>query len=297
MGEVTPADDRARFEVLPFRDIVEEAAGLPRPAGVTVTCSPQHGPDHGVETAARLRELGHSLTVHVAARMVRDREHLDQLLDGLADAGIDDLFLIGGDIEDPVGEYDSAVQLLPQVADSARRPGLIGIAGYPEGHPSISADGLQRALRDKSRLADYVVTQMCFDPEALRTWIVRQREGGMDLPVVIGMPGKVARRKLLMMSARIGVGPSIDFLRKQKGLRSLLSRRSTAERLYDGIAPMLDDPELGVVGFQYFTFNELCQTWKWHQKKLASDPRRSNGVPGRRETVGHAETSTQESRS
>ena len=211
--------------------------------------------------------------------MVRDRDHLDQLLAGLADAGVDDLFLIGGDIEDPVGEYASAVDLLPLVVDCAQRPGMIGIAGYPEGHPRISVEDLDQALRDKSRLADYVVTQMCFDPEALRTWIVRQREHGMELPVVIGMPGRVARRKLLKMSARIGVGPSIDFLRKQKGLRSLLSRRSTADRLYDGIAPMLDDPELAVDGIQYFTFNELLQTWEWHQKKLASNPKGSTGVP------------------
>jgi methylenetetrahydrofolate reductase (NADPH) len=89
----------------------------------------------------------------------------------------------------------------------------------------------------------------------------------MVLPVVIGMPGRVARRKMLKMSARIGVGPSIDFLRKQKGLRSLLSRRSTADRLYDGLAPLLDDPDLAVAGFQYFTFNELVQTWEWHQNK------------------------------
>jgi methylenetetrahydrofolate reductase (NADPH) len=72
---------------------------------------------------------------------------------------------------------------------------------------------------------------------------------------------------MLKMSARIGVGPSIDFLRKQKGLRSLLSRRSTADRLYDGLAPLLDDPDLAVAGFQYFTFNELVQTWEWHQNK------------------------------
>ncbi|MEA2456688.1 MAG: methylenetetrahydrofolate reductase [Thermoleophilaceae bacterium] len=296
MGEVTCTEDRARFEVLPFPGIVEEAARLPRPVRMAVTCSPKQGPDRAVEVAARLRRLDHSLTVHVAARMVRDRDHLDQLLAGLADAAVDDLFLIGGDIEEPVGEYASAVDLLPLVVDHARRPGMIGIAGYPEGHPRISVEELERALRDKSRLADYVVTQMCFDPEALHTWIVRQREHGMELPVVIGMPGKVARRKLLTMSARIGVGPSFDFLRRQKGLRRLLARRSTADRLYDGIAPLLDDPELAVAGFQYFTFNELLKTWEWHQKKLASDPKGSNGVPARRGTVGHTETSTQESR-
>jgi methylenetetrahydrofolate reductase (NADPH) len=265
MAEITPAEDRARFEVLPFDDIVEEAAQLPRAARVAVTCSPKHGPDRGLETAARLRQLGHSLTVHVAARMVRDRDHLDRLLAGMADAGIGDLFLIGGDVDEPVGDYSSAVELLPLVADHPARPELIGVAGYPEGHPLISDDELERALSSKARLADYVVTQMCFDADTLRGWIERERERGIDLPVVIGMPGKVTRRKLLRMSARIGVGPSLDFLRKQRGLRALLSRRSTADRLLQGVAPLLGDQRLAVEGFQYFTFNELLQTWEWHQ--------------------------------
>jgi methylenetetrahydrofolate reductase (NADPH) len=267
MAEITPTEERARFEVLPFDDIVAEAARLPKAARVTVTCSAKHGPDRALETAARLRQLGHSLTVHFAARMVRDRVHLDRLLAGMSDAGVEDLFLIAGDIEEPIGEYSSAVELLPLVADHPQRPELIGVAGYPEGHPLISAAELERALRAKATLADYVVTQMCFDADALRDWIVREREQGMDLPVVIGMPGKVTRRKLVRMATRIGVGPSLDFLRKQKGLRALLSRRSTADRLYEGVAPLLRDASLAVAGFQYFTFNELLQTWEWHQKK------------------------------
>ena len=280
MAEITPADDRARFEVLPFDDIVEEAARLPRPARVTVTCSPRHGPDRGLEMAVRMCRLGHSPTVHVASRMVRDRDHLDRLLAGMADARIDDLFLIGGDVEEPVGEYSSAGELLELVADHPQRPELVGVAGYPEGHPMISDEELERVLRYKSRLADYVVTQMCFDAETLRGWLVRQRERGMELPVVIGMPGKVTRRKLLSMSARIGVGPSLDFLRKQKGLRALLSRRSTADRLFDEVAPLLDDPRLAVAGFQYFTFNELLQTWEWHHRKEIHDSEQPAGDAG-----------------
>jgi methylenetetrahydrofolate reductase (NADH) len=215
--------------------------------------------------------------------MVRDRDHLDQLLAGMGDAGIEDLFLIAGDVEEPVGEYSAAQELLDLLADHPRRPELIGVAGYPEGHPKISDEELERALRAKSRLADYVVTQMCFDAEALRRWIERERERGMDLPVVIGMPGKVTRRKLVRMSARIGVGPSLDFLRKQKGLRALLSRRSTADRLLDGVAPMLDEAGLAVAGFQYFTFNELCQTWQWHDKKgfIRHESEQLAGSPGR----------------
>jgi hypothetical protein len=28
---------------------------------------------------------------------------------------------------------------------------------------------------------------------------------------------------------------------------------------------MLAEPELGIAGFQYFTFNALTDTWRWHQ--------------------------------
>lgn len=259
MGDMgtTARGDRVRFEVLPFKGIEEQAARLPRPVRLAVTCSPKHGPDRGVEVAGRLCGSGHAVTVHVAARMVRDRAHLDALLAGMADACVDDLFLIGGDAERPVGEYASAVDLLRLVAEHPQRPARVGIAGYPEGHPRIADDALEDALSTKSALADYVVTQMCFDPDALKHWADRHRA----LPIFAGMPGKVARRKLLRMSARIGVGPSVDFLRKQRGLRRLLSRRSTADRLYDALA------ELNIAGFQFFTFNELAQTWEWWEKK------------------------------
>jgi methylenetetrahydrofolate reductase (NADPH) len=80
-----PAPERdamnSRFEILPFARGEEEAARLPGPAHLTVTCSPKHGLDHTVEVAARLRALGHLVTVHFAARMVRGRDHLDELLE------------------------------------------------------------------------------------------------------------------------------------------------------------------------------------------------------------------------
>jgi methylenetetrahydrofolate reductase (NADPH) len=275
MHELTFTEDLARFEVFPAGSIDTQAAELPREAQLTVTCSPVHGPDRSLEVAGRLRELGHPVTVHVAARMVRDRAHLDALLAGMADAGVDDLFLIGGDIKEQQGEYSSAVELLPLIDEHPQRPYTIGIAGYPEDHPFISDEEIEDALREKCRFADYVTTQMCFDPDALRDWVVRHRELGMKLHVVIGMPGKVARRRLLKMSTQIGVGPSVRFLRKQRGLLSLLSRRSTADRLYDEFAPMLDEPELKLAGFNYYTFNQLLETWEWHQHKLEASGKRS----------------------
>jgi methylenetetrahydrofolate reductase (NADPH) len=265
-----PPDSAARFEVLPLGKSQQEAAALPEPVRLTVTCSPKLGPDRSVQVARRLHELGHAVTVHVAARMVRDRSHLDELLATMATAGIDDMFVIGGDADPPLGGYESAVELLPIIAAHERRPRTIGIAGYPEGHPNIDDATLDRALAEKSRLADYVTTQLCFDPEALRGWIVGQRQHGLTLPVLIGMPGKVTGARLLEMSARIGVGPSVAFLRKQRGLRKLfgLFRRAESDRVYGAMAPWVGDPELGVAGLHFFTFNQLIATYEWqHQKQ------------------------------
>jgi methylenetetrahydrofolate reductase (NADPH) len=266
----------AQFEVLPLERSVELAGQLPRPERLTVTCSPRHGPDESVAIARRLRALGHGVTVHVAARMVRDRAHLDDLLDGMAQAEAD-LFLIGGDATPPQGPWSSALDLLPVVAEHPQRPSEIGIAGYPEGHPLIDSGKLADALEQKSALAGYVTTQLCFDPEALLAWLRDTRERGVTLPVLVGLPGVVGRRRLLEMSIRIGVGPSLSFLRKQRGIRKLLgSSTVTPDRVYDGLAPYLEDRELNIMGFHYYTFNQVFDTWKWEREKHAE---RDRSVP------------------
>jgi methylenetetrahydrofolate reductase (NADPH) len=257
--------EHARFEVLPFARSLEEAARLPEETRLTVTCSPKHGPDRSLEVAGRLRELGHQVTVHVAARMVTDRDHLDRILGAMAQVGADDLFLIGGDADPPLGAYCSAVELLEVVAVHPQRPRTIGIAGYPEGHPAVPDAALEQALADKSRHADYVTTQMCFNAETVLAWVGRQRERDMVLPVRIGIPGKVSRAKLLELSARIGVGPSLSFLRKQRGIRALVSKASTADRLYAKLAPAVDDQELNIAGFHIFTFNQLLESFQWQR--------------------------------
>lgn len=259
-----------RFEVLPFARAEEEAARLPEPVRLTVTSSPSHGIDKTVETATRLRALGHEVTVHLAARMVRDRHHLDSVLATMAEAGIDDAFVIGGDTTPPVGTFASAGELLPLVQEHAHRPLRLGIAGYPEGHPLIDDATLAEVLKEKSRLADYVTTQLCFDPDVLVGWVRGIRGSGIALPVLFGVPGKVDRLRLLEISAKVGVGPSLSFLKKQRGLRNLLRLSgSSADRLYDALAPHVGDPALAVEGFHWFTFNRLVETWTWEREKSA----------------------------
>jgi methylenetetrahydrofolate reductase (NADPH) len=264
-------DNLARFEVLPLGRSQEEAAELPCPVRITITCSPKHGPDRSVEVARCMRELGHEVTIHLAARMVRDRDHLDLLLAEMAEIGVDDAFVIGGDAPHVHGDYASAVELLPHIAEHPQRPRTVGIAAYPEGHPAIDEATLADALRRKAPLADYVTTQLCFEPEPLLDWVRAARAGGLELPVIVGLPGVVDRRRLMEISMRIGVGPSLRFLRKQHGFfRRMLGRSGPAgEKLLDSLVTCLGDPELGIAGFHYYTFNKLVDTYGWAREHRA----------------------------
>jgi methylenetetrahydrofolate reductase (NADPH) len=261
-----------RYELLPFGTAEAEAAVIGRPLVVTVTCSPQHGVDHTVDIATRLAGFGHRAVPHLAARMLRDAAHLDAVLARLTNAGLDDVFVIAGDGHEPLGPFASAVDLLAVLDGHRLRPRRIGIAGYPEGHPLIAAAALDDALVRKAQVADYVVTQMCFDADAVTRWIEQTRAAGIGLPVYLGLPGAVDRRRLLEVSMRVGVGTSIGFLRKQHGVRRFLGGpHQAADDLLEAFAPLVGDRALRVAGLHFFTFNRLRATLAWQAEGQRAD--------------------------
>jgi methylenetetrahydrofolate reductase (NADPH) len=267
--EALQAATSLRYETLPFGALDRELDALDHPLILTVTCSPRHGNDHTVDVAEHLRERGHSVVVHLAARMVRSEAHLDTLLGRIRGAGISDIFLIGGDQEEPLGPFSRGLDLLPVLRNHTDAPGRIGVPGYPEGHPQITPEVLLADLRAKEPLADYVVTQLCFDVPALTDWLAEIRESGIALPIYAGLPGMVDRKRLLEVSMRVGVGPSISYLRKQHGLTHLAGRvHRTAERLYDEVSPLVDTA-FGFAGIHFFTFNRLVETARFAELRAA----------------------------
>jgi methylenetetrahydrofolate reductase (NADPH) len=259
-----------RFEIMPFPKGEAQAAELPVPVRLTVTSSPRHGVDHSLDVAERLRVLGHGVTVHLAVRMLRDRGHLEEVLERAAAAGIDDLFVVGGDEKNPHGPYHEAADVLEILAEHPLRPARLGVGAYPEGHPLIDERVLAEALARKNDLADYMATQLCFDPDVLLRWLEGVRQRGVQLPLYAGVPGPIERRKLLDVSMKVGVGASLRFLRKQHGITSLFRRPGReADELRDALAPRIGDPALGIAGLHLFTFNELVTTWAWSQDGAA----------------------------
>ena len=277
-GGVTESEAlaRPRYEVIPTRGADEWIGDLPREAKVTITCSPAQGIEGTLLLAERLVEQGFRVVPHVSARLVASEAHLEVVVERLNLLGVNQIFVIGGDAKRPVGPYSSAFELLCAMADLGHGFEEIGVGGYPEGHPLIDDDILRRALLDKQRFATYVVSQMCFDPGLIVDWTAGLRRLGVSLPVLVGVPGVVDRKRLLQVSRKIGVGESARFLRKHAGLvGSLLvdllkSGGYSPDGLVKELAPYLGNREYGIEGFHFYTFNQVGGTEAWRRSTIGS---------------------------
>jgi methylenetetrahydrofolate reductase (NADPH) len=257
------------FELIPLRDALQRAESLPPGAGATVTASPTHGIESTIELCEGLIALGHPATPHLAAHMIRDRAHLQELLARCRSAGIRDAFIVGGDAKDR-GEIHDGLTLLRLMEELGHPFEAVGVAGYPEGHPSIPEEVLLSSLKEKQALATYLTTQMSFDADAIASWIGRIRDAGVTLPIHLGLPGVVHLRRLLRVAARIGVGGSLRYLRKNRQLFRLLFGSSfTPERLLRSLGPTLADPEADIHALHLFTFNQVESTVAWQRRMLA----------------------------
>jgi methylenetetrahydrofolate reductase (NADPH) len=254
-----------RYEVIPVSGIEEKVAALPLGATVTVTASPRHGIDRTIDVSARLAGRGYRVVPHLAARMIADRGQLERIVAHLEAADIHEAFVVGGDASPPAGGYADAGDLLEALSALPHPLVRVGVGGYPEGHPLISEANLLDALRRKQRYADYVATQLCFDAEALAHWVRTIRAAGISLPVVVGLPGVVERRKLAEISLKTGVGTSLRYLaRHGRQIATLArSRRYDPTPLARAVAVQAAGADLGIVGVHLFTFNQVEATEAW----------------------------------
>jgi methylenetetrahydrofolate reductase (NADPH) len=252
--------EHPRYEVLPFDGIEEKVlAHVPLDVKVTVTASPAKGLDATLDLAERLAGHGYAVVPHLSARQVRDNAHVEEIVARLHAAGVREVFVPAGDATDP-GPFPDAASLLRALAG---RFDEVGITGYPESHHLIDDDATIRAMFEKAEMATYIVSQICFDPATIDTWIARVRARGTDLPIWVGMPGIVDNAKLLRISMRIGLGESARFLRAHRAwLRRLLTRSFRPDPLLRRLTS--DD----IAGVHFFTFNELERTERWRREAL-----------------------------
>jgi len=246
-----------RIEIVPSEGIIGQVtAKVPLSTTLTVTCLPHHGIERTMRTAIQLSVLGYRVIPHLAARSLPGRSELTAILRECDVAGIREVFVIGGDRKQPAGPYDSALAVLEDIAQYTGGVMRTGVAGYPEGHPSIGPVDLLDALLAKQHLASSVVTQMCFSAPAVLDYAALLRREGMQLPIWAGVAGSVPRTKLVSLAAQIGVGSSLKFLSRKGPLaRKLLSGdRYSPQSLVSGLE---SHPE-NIAGIHLYSFNNLA---------------------------------------
>ena len=257
--EVTPA---GAGKVESFADALAEGTD------VNVTFLPGSDPADTALVAARLRDEGMHPIPHIAARSIENKAQLDAILKRLkAEANIDEVLIIGGGVDNPVGDFDSSMQILETGLIQDYGIGKIGVSGHPEGSPDINDDALASALAWKNEYAKkegldlYIETQFCFEAEAVLAWERDIRAAGNELPIRIGIPGPATIKTLFRFAQISGIGPSMRFISKQARNVAKLMTVQAPDKLLAGLAEgMAQDEDCLLAHFHYYPFGGFAKT-------------------------------------
>ena len=174
------------------------------------------------------------------------------------------VLVIAGDRAE-FGPFRHALDVIDSGLLQRRGIRSIGIAGYPDGHPRIGADALERSLQDKiaaaeaAGLAVDIVTQFCFDARTILDYIARLRASGVAHPVRIGLAGPTGPASLLRYASRCGVRASSHALTQRAGLVLQMFGMTVP----DGIVRALADAAPADVRVHFFSFGGLPASARW----------------------------------
>jgi methylenetetrahydrofolate reductase (NADPH) len=229
-----------------------------------------------LEAIAAIRDAGLDAVPHVSARRILNRDEFRDFLSRASrQYGVHRVLLLGGDEPRPKGPYADSLQILEEglLADCGVRE--IGVAGYPEGHPRISLNALEKALARKLELAAkqsigvYVLTQFCFAPARVVDYCSMLARLWPSLPVYVGIAGPTDPAALLRYAQRCGVSVSLRALRSLgSGIARLVTNTDPRDHLV-AIARYTHNREpSNVVGVHLYSFGGAVRTAAWMRDHL-----------------------------
>ena len=220
---------------------------LPTIKDVYITMLPGGDYKDTAEQANKLVKNGFNPIPHFPARSIENEIQLKEYIKRCKDGGVKQALIIGGSRE-PIGKFDSSIQLLETGYFEKMK---IGIAGHPEGSPDISDSKLEKAMEDKKPYADYIVTQWLLDPQLIIDFISKQ-----SVPVHVGITGPLKFTSLIKFANIVGAKNSINFLKSNFSKALDLMKPKDPNDLIGKIKSHTDF-------FHIYTFGGLKETNKW----------------------------------
>jgi methylenetetrahydrofolate reductase (NADPH) len=226
-----------------------------------------------VAAAAKLRAAGLDPVPHLAARAIRDKDELDNMLVRLrGEADVRQVLVIGGALREANGSFDASIQVLNCGLFEHHGIRRLGVAAHPEGSPDIAPAALDEAVSLKNEYAARsgsqleLTTQFCFDPAPITQWEKRTRAAGNRLPVVVGLAGLAGVTTLIKHARNCGVGSSIGVLLKQAGKMLRLATAVDPSDLLLGLARARQaDAESAIARLHFFPFGAFEATTRYAQ--------------------------------
>ena len=231
------------MEISPKTDL----STLPNLKDVYITFLPGGNYNETADKADELVKKGFNPIPHFPARSITNSAQLKEYVLRCKDAGVKQVLVIGGSRE-PVGDFESSIQLLETGYFEDMK---IGIAGHPEGSPDISDSVLEKAMQDKKPYADYIVTQWLLNPEPIIDFISKQ-----SVPVHVGITGPLRITSLIKFANIVGAKNSINFIKSNFSKALDLIKPKDPNDLIEKIKNHTDH-------FHIYTFGGLKETNQW----------------------------------
>src|SRR5215469_1696443 len=210
------------------------ATKIPAGTSVFIAHTPKASLDDVVRVALKVQALGFRASPHIVARRIESESALRAGLRELVDGGVEQVLLVAGDLEKPLGKFTSTLEIIDSGAIVDAGLKRIAVAGHPEGHKAVGPTTLWAALKHKQDFANrtgikvQINTQFGFNPQSIVDWGKHLGEHGISLPVYVGVAGPTPLPKLIKFAMACGVGASLHSLMKNMSAMTNLARLATS---------------------------------------------------------------------
>jgi len=196
------------------------------------------------------------------------RDEMREVLTNYADAGVENVMALGGDLPDAPDDAESDFTYALELVELVREVGTfcVGVGAHPQGHPrssDIATD--RRHLARKLEAADFAVTQFFFEAEEWVRLRDELAELGVEKPILPGIMPVTSLHGIGRMASMGAAAPT----RLVARLKAANQRGGAPAVRREGIKAATEHCdellEVGVPGLHFYTLNRSTASREIHR--------------------------------
>ena len=220
-----------------------------------------------IQAAATIKALGFEPTPIISSRRLHSKEDFYHYVRPvLQQSQVSRLMVVGGDPKQPQGPYRDAMALLSSDLLSDCDIHTVVIAGYPEGHPHISAEQLVESLAWKVNFLQQhgyrveITTQLAFSVDTILEWVASVRSSGIQVPIRIGVPSPTRVQTLHYFAQQFGVEITADAMAKYGLDIANAPLVANTNALYQALTQRIEQKGFTDLYFHLYTLDGLAKS-------------------------------------